>query len=83
MIKHTLTGHIGKVFSARFGNQNKVVYSFFFLIIFLERNLTNLRILKAFYYYYYYLKISGSHDRTLKVWDLLKGYCVDHLKELF
>ncbi|KAI8619628.1 WD40-repeat-containing domain protein, partial [Chytriomyces sp. MP71] len=43
-VKHTLTGHIGKVFSAKFTDSNRV--------------------------------ISGSHDRTLKLWDLNKGYCV-------
>ncbi|KAJ3286351.1 hypothetical protein HDU79_006559 [Rhizoclosmatium sp. JEL0117] len=47
-LRHTLTGHIGKVFSAKFTDSNRVV--------------------------------SGSHDRTLKVWDLNKGYC---LKTIF
>ncbi|KAI8926735.1 WD40-repeat-containing domain protein [Entophlyctis helioformis] len=43
-IRHTLTGHIGKVYAARFTDSNGVV--------------------------------SGSHDRTIKIWDLNKGYCV-------
>ncbi|KAJ3021655.1 UNVERIFIED_CONTAM: hypothetical protein HDU68_009518 [Siphonaria sp. JEL0065] len=43
-LRHTLTGHIGKVFSAKFTDSNRV--------------------------------ISGSHDRTLKVWDLNKGCCL-------
>ncbi|KAI8080088.1 WD40-repeat-containing domain protein [Halteromyces radiatus] len=45
-IAHTLTGHIGKVFAAKFvpADNNRVV--------------------------------TGSHDRTLKVWDLNKGWCV-------
>ncbi|KAF9330294.1 hypothetical protein BGZ91_000195, partial [Linnemannia elongata] len=42
---HTLTGHIGKVFSARFNPDSSKV-------------------------------VSGSHDRTIKVWDLQKGYCI-------
>ncbi|KAJ3397528.1 hypothetical protein HDU92_007191 [Lobulomyces angularis] len=41
---HSLTGHIGKVYSARFTDSNKV--------------------------------ISGSHDRSIKIWDLSKGYCI-------
>ncbi|RKO83771.1 WD40-repeat-containing domain protein, partial [Blyttiomyces helicus] len=41
---HTLTGHIGKVYAARFTDSNRV--------------------------------ISGSHDRTIKLWDLAKGYCI-------
>lgn len=24
-------------------------------------------------------KVSGSHDRTVKIWDLVKGYCVKNL----
>lgn len=40
---HTLTGHSGKVFAAKFGLSDKVY--------------------------------SGSHDRTIKLWDLTKGYC--------
>ncbi|ESO92893.1 hypothetical protein LOTGIDRAFT_120226, partial [Lottia gigantea] len=44
-LRHTLTGHSGKVFAARFlGDSNKVV--------------------------------SGSHDRTLKIWDLNTRACV-------
>ena len=43
-LKHTLTGHIGKVYSARFADNDTV--------------------------------ISGSHDRTIKIWNLAKGYCV-------
>ncbi|KFM79852.1 Autophagy-related protein 16-1, partial [Stegodyphus mimosarum] len=44
-IKHTLTGHIGKVMSAKFlGETGKVV--------------------------------SGSHDRTLKIWDLRRRACI-------
>jgi autophagy-related protein 16 len=42
-LMHTLTGHLSKVYSARFTNLNTVV--------------------------------SGSHDRTIKIWDLNKGYC--------
>ncbi|EIE86546.1 hypothetical protein RO3G_11257 [Rhizopus delemar RA 99-880] len=41
--QHTLTGHIGKVYAAKFtGDSTRLV--------------------------------SGSHDRTLKVWDLQRGY---------
>ncbi|KAI8804989.1 WD40-repeat-containing domain protein [Cladochytrium replicatum] len=43
-LRHTLTGHIGKVYSAKFTDSNKVV--------------------------------SGSHDRTIKIWDLGKGFCM-------
>ncbi|CAO3596050.1 unnamed protein product [Absidia cylindrospora] len=45
-IVHTLTGHIGKVYAAKYvpADSNRVV--------------------------------TGSHDRTLKVWDLNKGWCV-------
>ncbi|ORX59808.1 WD40 repeat-like protein [Hesseltinella vesiculosa] len=44
-LAHTLTGHIGKVFAARFipADSSRVV--------------------------------TGSHDRTIKVWDLTKGWC--------
>ncbi|KAI9209131.1 WD40-repeat-containing domain protein [Polychytrium aggregatum] len=42
--KHTLTGHIGKVYSAKFTESNKI--------------------------------FSGSYDRTIKHWDLAKGYCI-------
>ncbi|KAM9981122.1 hypothetical protein ACTFIY_003438 [Dictyostelium cf. discoideum] len=41
--RHTLTGHIGKVYTGKFINSNRVV--------------------------------TGSHDRTIKLWDLQKGYC--------
>ncbi|KAF2070613.1 hypothetical protein CYY_008070 [Polysphondylium violaceum] len=41
--RHTLTGHIGKVYSGRFISSNKVA--------------------------------TGSHDRTIKLWDLQRGYC--------
>lgn len=43
-IKHTLTGHVGKVMGATFVSAEKI--------------------------------ITGSQDRTVKVWDLGKGYCV-------
>ncbi|KAH9514693.1 hypothetical protein Btru_023319 [Bulinus truncatus] len=43
-LRHTLTGHSGKVLSAKFLTESKVV--------------------------------SGSHDRTLKVWDLQSKSCV-------
>ncbi|CAL1547373.1 unnamed protein product [Lymnaea stagnalis] len=43
-LRHTLTGHSGKVMSAKFLSEGKV--------------------------------ISGSHDRTLKVWDLHSKSCV-------
>lgn len=43
-IKHTLTGHVGKVMGATFVSAEKIV--------------------------------TGSQDRTVKVWDLGKGYCV-------
>ncbi|KAJ1548375.1 hypothetical protein HK096_002032, partial [Nowakowskiella sp. JEL0078] len=46
-LRHTLTGHIGKVYAAKFTDANKVV--------------------------------SGSHDRTIKLWDLAKGYCMKTL----
>ncbi len=42
-LTQSLTGHIGKVYSARFIDASKV--------------------------------ISGSHDRSIKIWDLTKGYC--------
>ncbi|KAK0054540.1 autophagy-related protein 16-1 [Biomphalaria pfeifferi] len=43
-LRHTLTGHSGKVLSAKFLTEGKVV--------------------------------SGSHDRTLKIWDLVSKSCV-------
>ncbi|CAG5135625.1 unnamed protein product [Candidula unifasciata] len=43
-LRHTLTGHSGKVMSAKFLTESKIV--------------------------------SGSHDRTLKVWDLNSKACV-------
>ena len=46
-LKHTLTGHMQNVYSARFVHSTMV--------------------------------ISGSHDRTIKVWDLTKGYCVKNI----
>lgn len=46
-LKHTLTGHLAKVYSAKFVGSGAV--------------------------------ISGSHDRTIKVWDLVKGYCTKTL----
>ena len=43
-IQQELTGHVGKVASAKFNPTSLIV-------------------------------ASGSHDRTLKVWDLMKGFC--------
>ena len=43
-LKASLTGHVGKVYSARFIQDSTI--------------------------------ISGSHDRTIKIWDLNRGYCV-------
>jgi len=40
----TFTGHIGKVFSAKFSPDSTKV-------------------------------VTGSHDRTIKVWDMNRGYC--------
>jgi autophagy-related protein 16-1 len=46
-VKHTLTGHLAKVTSARFAGLTGVY--------------------------------SGSHDRIIKFWDLVKGYCTSTL----
>jgi autophagy-related protein 16 len=43
----SLTGHVGKVYAAKFSTDDRVV--------------------------------SGSHDRTIKIWDLNKGYCIKTL----
>ena len=40
----SLTGHSGKVYSAKFTENNRI--------------------------------ISGSHDRTIRVWDSVKQYCI-------
>ncbi|KAE8747247.1 hypothetical protein FOCC_FOCC006039, partial [Frankliniella occidentalis] len=44
-LRHTLTGHSGKVMAAKFLEQAKVV--------------------------------TGSHDRTLKIWDLRSRACIE------